>query len=161
MNLAFLAQLGEFIGGIAVLATLIYLAAQLRQSARSQQLALDLGRAGATVQAVRGWSGFRRMLSDEQLSGIWCKAVLDEGLRAMVEELTYASLAAWETHRALDNLPAIEVPARVLARELGSARALRQAWRSVAADLRAFGQAEFAAMVEDCLAPPAVRDDGA
>ncbi len=39
MNLEQLADLGEFIGGVAVLATLLYLAAQLRQANRMARLA--------------------------------------------------------------------------------------------------------------------------
>ncbi len=39
MDLTQLANLGEFIGGVAVLVTLIYLAAQIRQNTRSVEAA--------------------------------------------------------------------------------------------------------------------------
>ncbi len=47
MDLTQLANLGEFIGGVAVLVTLVYLAAQVRQGTRVQQQANELAKADA------------------------------------------------------------------------------------------------------------------
>jgi hypothetical protein len=49
MNLADLAALGSFVSGLAVLASLVYLSFQIRQSRLHQQASIRLGRAGRIV----------------------------------------------------------------------------------------------------------------
>ncbi len=52
MDLTQLANLGEFIGGVAVLVTLVYLAAQVRQSRSEIQRNTETARAAAYHQAI-------------------------------------------------------------------------------------------------------------
>ena len=95
MDLTQLANLGEFIGGVAVLVTLIYLAVQMRQS---NQIAT----ADAVRDTVRTFATYRQMLAEDGLSEIWAKAQRDETLSpkekvqivAVVTELTWASFAS-------------------------------------------------------------------
>ena len=102
MDLTQLANLGEFIGGVAVLVTLVYLALQVRQSTSAQRTAAELAVADLTYKTVSAYSLFYEMLADEGLAEIWAKAQRDEEisatedvrLRAVVSELTYASVAA-------------------------------------------------------------------
>ena len=54
MDLNTLAQLGEFVGGIGVFATLIYLTIQVRQSNAMQATAAELARAEAQENASAG-----------------------------------------------------------------------------------------------------------
>ena len=56
MNLQDLAAIGEFIGGTAVLVTLIYLAVELRNNTKTL-------RAEASNSSYAGWSDFNAMLS--------------------------------------------------------------------------------------------------
>ena len=56
MDLTQLANLGEFIGGVAVLVTLIYLAAQVRQSTRAQEQANELAKADAIHKSTTAFS---------------------------------------------------------------------------------------------------------
>jgi len=50
MNLDALGNIGDFVGGIAVIATLVYLAIQIRQNTRQVQQSVELAR----VAAVKG-----------------------------------------------------------------------------------------------------------
>ena len=52
MDLTQLANLGEFIGGAAVLVTLIYLAAQVRQSTKAQRQTNEHAKADALHNAA-------------------------------------------------------------------------------------------------------------
>jgi hypothetical protein len=89
MNLSDLANLGEFVGGLAVIATLIYLAMQLRQNTRALKSAtlanntsiwasmlVDLG-SGDKLQAyLHGSSGSRSLPPDEFLQFfLFCRAL--------------------------------------------------------------------------------------
>ena len=101
MDLTQLANLGEFIGGVAVLVTLVYLAVQVRESTAAQRTAAELATADVAYKTADGYSRFCQMLADEGLAEIWAKAQRDAELsatdevrlRAMVSELTYASVA--------------------------------------------------------------------
>ena len=50
MSLSDLASLGSFVSGIAVLMSLVYLALQVRQTERNQQISIRHSRASRTVQ---------------------------------------------------------------------------------------------------------------
>ncbi len=58
MDLTQLANLGEFIGGVAVLVTLVYLALQVRQSTSAQRTAAELAVADLTYKTVSAYSRF-------------------------------------------------------------------------------------------------------
>ena len=66
MDLTQLANLGEFIGGVAVLVTLIYLAVQVRQSAQAQEHANRLARARAVGEENQGYSSWRNPCAERR-----------------------------------------------------------------------------------------------
>ena len=155
MNLTQLANIGEFIGGVAVLVTLVYLAIQVRLSTEIQKDAANMAKADAVLNAVRTWSTFRQMIAGDDLSEIWLKAQNDEELspkerirlRAIVAELTYSSFAAFEVHRAVGNQRAEESAAKAVALELGNSKIMRSAWSEMAGDLEIYDLGEFASEV--------------
>ncbi len=57
MDLSQLAQVGEFIGGIAVLVTLLYLAVQARQNNKNQKLSATISLQDNYLRAVDQWFG--------------------------------------------------------------------------------------------------------
>ena len=67
----------EFIGGVAVLVTLIYLALQVRQSAQAQQTANELAKADALHRSTEGFQAFRLMVLKEGINAILRKARRD------------------------------------------------------------------------------------
>ncbi len=155
MDLTQLANLGEFIGGVAVLVTLIYLAVQVRQS---NQIAT----ADAVNNTVRTFSTYRQMLADDSLSEVWAKAQQEEALspkekvqiHAVVSELAYASVAAYVNPRsaASEQGSVKEISPALVAAEIGASRVLREAWAEMEVELRGFNLTEFADSVSQRLA---------
>ena len=90
MDLNQLANLGEFIGGVAVLVTLIYLAAQVRSGARERK-ASSMREATREMGSCHVWTGFMMQLRDiAAYPGIqaWWKTRshwYGEGFRAFVQ----------------------------------------------------------------------------
>ena len=69
MSLANLANIGEFIGGIAVIFSLIYLAFQIRQNTKTVRAATEL-------DTGRQWSEFHaRVAHSRDMADIWEKAL--------------------------------------------------------------------------------------
>ncbi len=69
MDLTQLANLGEFIGGIAVLVTLLYLAVQVRSGAREQ-------RSTAAREATREMAAvYHTVVDSEEVAEIWLKGM--------------------------------------------------------------------------------------
>ena len=161
MELTQLAQLGEFIGGVGVFATLIYLTIQVRQSNATQSKSALLARANANENAARGWSVFRKMLTDPELSSIWRKAHADEEispdekvrLHYIVAELTYSSLAAHDQYTAADAKDYEGAAHAVMAREIGTSATMREAWSEMTDELKAYGLEQFSREVSDLLKP--------
>jgi len=161
VDLSQLAQLGEFIGGIGVFATLIYLAIQMRQSNAMQNTAAELARAEANENASRGWSTWRQMLTDSELSSIWRKAHESEELSPdervrlhyVMAELTYASLTANSRFLAAGSSEYDGVPQAVLAREIGTSTTMREAWAEMSEELTAYGLQQFESEVTNLLQP--------
>ena len=155
MNLTQLANIGEFIGGVAVLVTLVYLAIQVRLSTEIQKDAANMAKADAVLNAVRTWSTYRQMIADDDLSDIWLKAQTNEALspkenirfRAILMELTYASLAAFEVHHAVGDQRGEKSAAQAVALELGNSKFMVEAWSEMARDLKIYGLGEFASEV--------------
>ncbi len=157
MDLAELANVGEFVGGIAVLVTLVYLAVQLRQSN-------ILAAAEAYHKSTSAFSGWRQLVADEGLNAVWVKAQGDETLSPEEErrlyvtlcELTWVAVATLGNQRAVGDRSFDELAPMSVARELRS-RTLREAWSRVAEDLADYGYDEFRLSVEALLSANAVR----
>ncbi|HEY5681745.1 MAG TPA: hypothetical protein VIS55_16860 [Pseudomonadales bacterium] len=76
MDIATLGAVGEFVGGIAVLITLIYLAYQTRLSARMHQQSVSDLESQIISQNADGWvQVFLQTAKDERLSAIYEKLV--------------------------------------------------------------------------------------
>jgi hypothetical protein len=95
MNLEQLANVGEFIGGIAVIASLIYLAIQIRQNTQSVK--------SATLAAnTTNWSSMLVNLADAgkseaYLSGITGKEDIGAEHFLQFVQIARAMLVSWET----------------------------------------------------------------
>jgi len=147
MDLTQLANLGEFIGGLAVLVTLVYLALEVRQTNL-------LAKADSLQKAFANYSSWRRMLVDEEINQLWFKSLNEAELSPQEEhrlyivtcELAYAGCAALASSQASGHRALVEATAFGVARELGSER-LRQTWTQVAGNLSANGFAEFSTAV--------------
>ncbi len=159
MDLTQLANLGEFIGGVAVLVTLVYLAAQVRQSAQAQRQANELAKAEALQKSVASYSTMRQMLVDEGINALWFKAVHDEELApveeqrlfVVLQELTYSALAALSNHQAAGNLGQVEITPGLVARIVGQSRTLRRIWEPMADELAISDLAGFALAINQHL----------
>jgi hypothetical protein len=76
VDIATLGAVGEFVGGIAVLITLIYLAYQTRLSARMHQQSVSDLESQIISQNADGWvQVFLQTAKDERLSAIYEKLV--------------------------------------------------------------------------------------
>ncbi|RLA46317.1 MAG: hypothetical protein DRR06_05375 [Gammaproteobacteria bacterium] len=112
MNIQELGSLGEFVGAIAVMVTLVYLAIQTRltrKAAEVTQRAAEETAKYAGVQAgaavVEGYSRWRMLMSKPDIAKIIVKAREDESLTdeeqviysAVFEELIYSASASFES----------------------------------------------------------------
>ncbi len=155
MDLTQLANLGEFIGGVAVLVTLIYLATQVRQ-------ANVLAKADALHKTVTIHSAARHMLMDEGTSAIFLKARGDEELSAneeqrlivLLAEFSYSAVAAQANFRAAGSLREAETQPQVVADIVGQSRTLERIWSQLADELAVYHYADFAAAVTKRLDRP-------
>jgi hypothetical protein len=76
-----LGNLGDFLGGIAVIATLIYVAIQIRQNTRQITLNSETMRLSFENEARSELNTFRLSIAaDELLSSIWSRGLADEEL---------------------------------------------------------------------------------
>ena len=81
MNWTAIGAIGELIGALAVVITLIFLAVQLRHGSRSLDESNRLNRVGAVDRhndTISRWRG--RMMENEDLARIWLAATKDEEL---------------------------------------------------------------------------------
>lgn len=156
-----LGNYGEFLGAIAVFATLVYLAIQIRQNTAAQRAATELATADVAYKTADGYSRFYQMLADEGLADIWAKAQRDEELsatdevrlRAMVSELTYAGIAAaFNTFGAVGGRSQ-DAPPIFVAQEIGASQTMRRAWTRIEEELRNGDLVDFANEVAARLAP--------
>ena len=104
MDLTQLANLGEFIGGVAVLVTLVYLAVQVRQNTAQQSEGARAARLGATLSTREAFSRFRHLVTQPHLSELFvrgCESYRSLGeaerlqFRAIMEEYFFAYQSLW------------------------------------------------------------------
>ena len=85
-----LGNLGDFIGGIAVLVTLIYLAIQIRQHTAQAKEASEIARADTYARSVASYSEFRSLLiSDAGMADIYMRGCEDPRSLTPVERLRF------------------------------------------------------------------------
>ena len=165
MDLTQLANLGEFIGGVAVLVTLIYLAAQVRQSTKAQRHANEHAKADALHNAATIHSTARQMLMNEETSAILLKARNDdelspnEGFRLIIllQEIAFSTVAAASDFEAAGSQGQAAAQPRVVAGIVGQSATLRRIWSTMAAELADYGLANFADAVTAHLDEPVLN----
>jgi hypothetical protein len=82
MTLSDLGNIGEFIGALAVVLSLLYLAVQIRQNTRQIR--------ATTFQGVaRGWQDYMYALSSDDRASTWLKGSVDPAALNEVENLKY------------------------------------------------------------------------
>ena len=83
-----LGNLGDFIGGIAVLVTLVYLAIQIRQNTAQVKIGSEIARTDTYARSVESFSNFRGLLiSDSEMADIYLRGCRDIGSLNRVEGL--------------------------------------------------------------------------
>ena len=79
MNLETLAQVGEFVGGIGVILSLIYVAVQMRANTRSQQ-------ADITARVLDRMASMQHTFAvDAEINAIFMKGIIDTGTLSVEE----------------------------------------------------------------------------
>jgi len=85
-----LGNLGDFIGGIAVLVTLVYLAIQIRQNTAQVKIGSEIARTDTYARSVESFSNFRGLLiSDSEMADIYLRGCRDIGSLNRVEGLRF------------------------------------------------------------------------
>ncbi len=85
-----LGNLGDFIGGVAVLVTLVYLAIQIRQNTAQVKIGSEIARADTHARSVESFSKFRSFLiSDSEVAEIYLRGCRDIGSLSPVERLRF------------------------------------------------------------------------
>ncbi len=74
MDLTQLAHLGEFVGGVAVLVTLIYLVVQVRQNTRQIRHATEVAQGTAELETAKMNMSYFENLLNPETSAAWEKA---------------------------------------------------------------------------------------
>ena len=152
MDLNQLANLGEFIGGVAVLVTLVYVAVQVRQGAVAQQRAADIAASDALQNSADRYSVFRRMVGDEALGEVWAKGLRDEELthgeavrvRAAMQELAFSTIATSATWQAAGQADRLEALPNAVVNELRGSGQMLRLWAPMAEEMRGYGFGDLA-----------------
>ena len=122
-----LGNLGDFIGGIAVVATLIYLAIQVRQNTAQLHRSAELSRVEARDSTFEAFSSFReQVISSPDVAALYYKGATDPGsldpverlrFNMLAEELFYILNSSFTRHNALTEIGS--EAGSIEARELG------------------------------------------
>ena len=161
-----LGNYGEFLGAIGVIATLVYLAIQVRQSSvllTHNNAAMEESTKLARVAAMDGYSGSvsrwrGRLVENEEVAALWHKAMNDELVDGVDGVRLQNLLIDWSNTYRANFTRARAVDDNLLARQavmslvpaIKKSRTLRRHWE----DSRAYNQAaqEFVDAVDAELA---------
>ena len=89
MNLEALGNIGDFVGGIAVVVTLIYLAVQIRQNTRQVQQSVELARAAAVKGANAMEPSILAIAQDAELARIFREGLTDYSTLGADEQIRF------------------------------------------------------------------------
>ena len=85
-----LGNLGDFIGGVAVLVTLIYLAVQIRQNTAQAKIGSEIARTDTYARSVESFSEFRSLLiSNSEMADIYLRGCRDMASLSPAERLRF------------------------------------------------------------------------
>ncbi len=152
MDIMELGAIGELVGGVAVLLTLIYLAVPVRQSTAVQRQSARLAAGDAVQNSVGRFTAFRHLVANEGSGEVWAKARFDQELsaieeirlRAILQELAFAAVANIELYRATAGDSYLAGIPDAVAVELRGSNRLRDAWAAIMDELSLFGFADLA-----------------
>ncbi len=137
MNWEALGALGEIIGALAVVLTLVFLAIQVRQNTLAMKESNRLERAAAIDRHADSIGRWRTSLAESsELADIWRKALRDEALsdteivrlnNCMVN-FTNTQRANWERAKLVDEEGLAILATRSIAREITGSKVLIELW---------------------------------
>ena len=85
-----LGNIGDFVGGLAVLVTLVYLAIQIRQNTDQLKVGSEIARTEAYARGVESFSGFRSLIiSDSEMADIYLRGCGDPNSLSPQERLRF------------------------------------------------------------------------
>ena len=126
-----LGNLGDFVGGLAVVVTLIYLAAQVRQNTVQLRRSAQLEHVDARGTTFEAFSRFRtQVISNPDVAELYYKGSVDPGSLDPVERLRFNMLAEelfFILQTSVGRLNTLAPDAEIEARELGVDIILRSA----------------------------------
>ena len=97
-----LGNFGEFVGAFAVVATLVFVGIQVKQSSRAMEESNRLASAAALDESLRQFSQFRRLLAgDAEVARIWVKGRNGDDLNEIDSQRFFA--LAREYHNIMRN----------------------------------------------------------
>ncbi len=138
-----IAAIGSFVSAAAMLVTLVFFAAQLRQATKAQREANALASAAAVDQVFEQFTGWRRLVaSDAELARIWL-AGREGDLSDPVEIRRFELLAIdymlafanWALRgQAVGQQQMSDIAINELASMLNRYKGLRDVWRTSASD---------------------------
>ena len=105
-----LGNLGDFIGGIAVVVTLVYLAIQIRQNTVQLRKSADIARAEARFTSVQAFSEFRsHLIANPEVASLYYRGGKDIDALSPEDRLRYGLLLQqlfFSMHAALEKMEA-------------------------------------------------------
>jgi hypothetical protein len=141
MNWDAIGAIGEIVGAIAVIATLVFLAIQIRQSNQSQRESNVIARSEAVDRVFEQFTGFRRLLaSDADVTRIWLAGCAAESLDTIDENRFFQLatdyliiIANWEQRAGAVKMPTMRNAAvQLLIAQLRDKPGLRAVWGRIA-----------------------------
>lgn len=103
MNIEQLAAIGEFVGGMGVLVTLVYLAMQVRQNTAQIQQSTEVARGTAEVETAKMNMSYFQNLLDPVTAAVWRKAYSNLEDMTADEQVHFANLMGIWFHLAQGN----------------------------------------------------------
>jgi hypothetical protein len=92
MNWEAIGAIGETVGAVAVIATLFYLAVQIRQNNRNEEENIRRLRLDAGVSTIEAFSRYRAYLCQADLAAIHLKGITDYAALSDVERVRFGAL---------------------------------------------------------------------
>ena len=92
MNWDAIGAIGETVGAVAVIATLFYLATQIRQSNRAVEESLRSIRLDSTRSTVESFARYRALISQPDLADIYLRGLSNYGSLSDVERIQFGAV---------------------------------------------------------------------
>ena len=156
-----LGSLGEFLGSIAVLATLIYLTIQVRHSRDAMEENSRLARGAVLATTFEHLSQFRgHIIDNAEVARIWREGCGGEEpneddrtrFESLREELAFGLNSVWGQAVAAGNEDLVKATPRILATRVHANPGLRGYWDKVREELTAGGRSGFVEAVDAAIA---------